>query len=203
MSMPPPPPPPPGSSPYPGGSPYQGGPPYPGAPSYLDAPRGYDAGPSYAGFGSRLAGYLLDGLLYGLLLSVFMVPGVVMSVAAFDDCVSIDTGDTTEIVCPEGAPDAGLLAGGIALGVVGLVVVAVLYIRALGRTGQTWGRKIAGVKVVGKESGQPLGAGKAFLRVLVAGLVSGNCILGYLWMLWDKDNQTWHDKIVGSVVLKV
>jgi uncharacterized RDD family membrane protein YckC len=159
--------------------------------------------PGYAGFGSRLVGYLLDGLIYGAILSVFVVPATVMSVAAFDDCVSIDRGDSTEIVCPEGAPEAGLLAGGIAIGVVGVILVAVLYVRALGRTGQTFGRKIAGVKVIGKDSGQPLGAGKAFLRVLVAGLVSGNCILGYLWMLWDRDKQTWHDKIVSSVVVKV
>lgn len=25
---------------------------------------------------------------------------------------------------------------------------------------------------------------------------------GYLWMLWDKDNQTLHDKVVNSVVVK-
>jgi uncharacterized RDD family membrane protein YckC len=159
--------------------------------------------PQYAGFGSRLGGYLLDAILYGLVFAVFAVPGVVLGVQAFEDCVSIDMGDTTEVICPEGSPKATPLAAGIGLGVVGLIVVIVLYIRALGRTGQTWGRKIAGVKVVGRESGQPLGIGKAILRWLVAGIVSGNCVLGYLWMLWDKDKQTWHDKIVGSVVLKV
>jgi uncharacterized RDD family membrane protein YckC len=109
-----------------------------------------------------------------------------------------------EAFCPPGKPDAGLLALGIALAIIGAVLVAILYIRALGRTGQTWGRKIAGVKVVRKDQPDtPLGAGKAFLRVLVAGIVSGNCILGYLWMLWDKDKQTWHDKIVSTVVVKV
>lgn len=212
MSMPPPPPPPGGPPPPPGfgGTPYQGGgfqsggfpggyqSGFPGAPAF-----GYDAGPGYAGFGSRLGGYLLDSLLYGLLFAVFAVPGVVLGIGAFDDCVSFDNGDTTEIICPPGAPKGGMLAAGIALGVVGLIVVAVLYVRALGRTGQTWGRKIVGVKVVGKDSRQPLGSGKAFLRLLVAGIVSGNCVLGYLWMLWDKDKQTWHDKIVGSVVVKV
>jgi uncharacterized RDD family membrane protein YckC len=156
-----------------------------------------------AGFGSRLGGYLLDSLLYGLVFAVFAIPGTVLGIGAFDGCNSFDNGDTTEIVCPPGAPKGGMLAAGIALGVVGAIVVAVLYVRALGRTGQTWGRKIVGVKVVGKDSRQPLGSGKAFLRVLVAGIVSGNCVLGYLWMLWDKDKQTWHDKIVGSVVLKV
>ena len=26
--------------------------------------------------------------------------------------------------------------------------------------------------------------------------------LGYLWMLWDPESQTWHDKIVGTIVIK-
>jgi uncharacterized RDD family membrane protein YckC len=28
-------------------------------------------------------------------------------------------------------------------------------------------------------------------------------VLGYLWMLWDKEKQTWHDKIIGSIVVRV
>ena len=75
---------------------------------------------------------------------------------------------------------------------------------ALGKTGQTWGRKIVGVKVVDMASGQPLGFGKALGRCLVEGLISGSiCNLGYLWMLWDTNKQTWHDKIVSSVVVKI
>jgi uncharacterized RDD family membrane protein YckC len=26
--------------------------------------------------------------------------------------------------------------------------------------------------------------------------------LGYFWAIWDKDNQAWHDKIAGTVVVK-
>jgi hypothetical protein len=29
------------------------------------------------------------------------------------------------------------------------------------------------------------------------------CYLGYLWMLWDDQKQTWHDKIVDSAVIRV
>ena len=28
-------------------------------------------------------------------------------------------------------------------------------------------------------------------------------LLGYLWMLWDKEKQTWQDKFAGSVVVPV
>ena len=27
--------------------------------------------------------------------------------------------------------------------------------------------------------------------------------LGFLWALWDKKNQAWHDKIAGTVVIRV
>jgi len=33
---------------------------------------------------------------------------------------------------------------------------------------------------------------------LISGLVFS---LGYLWLLWDKDRQTWHDKLVSTVVM--
>lgn len=170
-------------------------------------PYGYQPGGSgavaYAGFGARLGGYLLDGLLYGLVALVFVIPAVILGFMAFDDCQSYTDADgMTSLECGPGELNGGLLAAGILIGVIGYIILAVVYIRALGRTGQTWGRKIVGIKVVGKDSGQPLGVGKAIGRTLVEVIVSGNCILGYLWMLWDRDKQTWHDKIVSSVVVK-
>jgi uncharacterized RDD family membrane protein YckC len=27
--------------------------------------------------------------------------------------------------------------------------------------------------------------------------------LGFFWMLWDREKQTWHDKVAGSVVVPV
>ena len=86
----------------------------------------------------------------------------------------------------------------------GLVLVTGLYVRALGRTGQTWGRRMVGVQVVDATTRKPLGIGRALGRSLFAWIVSGQFLsLGYLWMLWDKDKQTWHDKVVGSIVIRV
>ncbi len=206
MSMPPPPPPPgQGSTPPPPPPPGVGQPPPPGAvataPGY--PPYGYATPPvggERAGFGVRLGGYLLDGLLYGLLMMVFIIPGAVMIAASFSDCVTV--GD--EIVCPDGSPKPGLIAGGIALIVIGLLIVAFIYLRALGKTGQTWGRKIVGIKVIGETTGEPIGFGRALGRQLFANFISGQILyLGYLWMLWDDKKQTWHDKVVGSIVVKV
>jgi len=191
MSMPPPP-------------PFGAGPPPP-PPGFQAYPAANDYGaPRYAGFGGRLVGNILDSLLYGLALSIFAIPAVVLGIASVDDCDRTTALDGTKTIeCAQGQLKGGLLAAAIVLGLIGIVVVAVLYLRALGRTGQTWGRKLAGVKVVSKESGATIGFGRALGRTLFANVISQQiCLLGYLWMLWDKDKQTWHDKVIGSIVVK-
>ena len=70
-------------------------------------------------------------------------------------------------------------------------------------SGQTLGKRALGIRVIDYSTGGPLGYGKAFLRY-VGRIASGAiCALGYLWMLWDKEKQTWHDKIAGTVVVPV
>jgi uncharacterized RDD family membrane protein YckC len=208
MGMPPPPPPPgQGSTPPPPPPPPGiGNPPAPpGAVATTPGfpPYGYAAPPvggERAGFGVRLGGYLLDGLLYGLLMVAFIIPGTVLVVASFDDCVTIES----EVLCPDGSPEAGMIASGIALIVLGFLIVAFIYLRALGRTGQTWGRRIVGIKVIGESTGEPIGFGRALGRQLFAGFISAQIFyVGYLWMLWDDKKQTWHDKVVNSIVVKV
>jgi uncharacterized RDD family membrane protein YckC len=182
-TMPPPPPPPSNISSYP-----------------TDA---YMGAGEYAGFGIRLGGRLLDGILYGLLGAVFYIPAFIMGAAAVKDCTRTTSGDTTSIDCTGDQLKGGLLAGAIALGAIGLIVVVLLYVKHLGSTGQTWGRRIVGVKVVDKVTKQPIGFGRAFGRSIIENTISGwLCWLGFLWMLWDADKQTWHDKIVNSVVVR-
>ncbi len=185
FSTPPPPPPPGGVATAPGYPPY----------GYAAPPVGGER----ASFGTRLGGFLLDGLLYGLLMAVFVIPGGILIGASFQDCVTIND----EVVCPDGSPDGGMIAGGIALIILGVLVVAFIYLRALGKTGQTWGRKIVGIKVVGETTGDPIGFGRALGRQLFASFISGQILyLGYLWMLWDDKKQTWHDKVVNSIVVE-
>jgi len=33
--------------------------------------------------------------------------------------------------------------------------------------------------------------------------LSGIFLLGYLWMLWDAQQQTWHDKLANTTVVPV
>lgn len=67
---------------------------------------------------------------------------------------------------------------------------------------RTMGKGLTGVRVVRKDSGQPLGPWRGLLRTLgyIVSLVPLG--VGFLWAIWDKDKQTWHDKIAGSVVVR-
>ena len=157
-----------------------------------------------AGFGARLGGHILDGLLYGLLASVFIIPGAIMVAAGVKTCAEkVDAANGAEVTCTSSDINGGLLGGGLAILFIGAIVVAFVYLRALGKTGQTWGRKIVGVKVVRQQDGAPLGFGLAFGRTVLEQILGQLCLLNYLWMLWDAEKQTWHDKIVHSVVIKV
>jgi uncharacterized RDD family membrane protein YckC len=64
--------------------------------------------------------------------------------------------------------------------------------------GQTLGKKAVGIKVQGVQGDW----GKAIVRTLMKIVSAAPLGLGYLWMLWDKDGQTWHDKVAGTQVVK-
>jgi len=72
-----------------------------------------------------------------------------------------------------------------------------------GNTGQTVGKQVLGLKLVGADTGQPVGPGKAFLRQLTHILDSAACYIGYLWPLWDEKKQTFADKINNTYVIKL
>jgi uncharacterized RDD family membrane protein YckC len=85
-----------------------------------------------------------------------------------------------------------------------LVVAAVYFTYFHGSTGVTPGNAALGIRVVDlrDERGRPIGFWRAFVRWVVS-LVSGIVfLLGYLWMLWDSEQQTWHDKASGSLPVR-
>lgn len=76
-----------------------------------------------------------------------------------------------------------------------------------GRTGQSIGKSKSSISLVDATTGQPLGAGRAFLRELIAYLlasVTGGIywIIDYLFPLWDSRKQRLTDKIISSVVVR-
>lgn len=71
-----------------------------------------------------------------------------------------------------------------------------------GGKGQTWGKKAMGIHLVDMATGQPIGAGKAFVRDVLHYFVDGLlCHIGFLWPLWDDKRQTLGDKIMDTVVV--
>jgi uncharacterized RDD family membrane protein YckC len=73
-----------------------------------------------------------------------------------------------------------------------------------GPTGQTLGKRALGIRVYDfRHAGGPIGYGRGLLRYIARILSTIPLFLGYFWMLWDKEKQTWHDKIAGSVVVPV
>jgi uncharacterized RDD family membrane protein YckC len=67
--------------------------------------------------------------------------------------------------------------------------------------GATLGKMALGIRVLDFERGGRLSYGRALIRN-VAKILSAICIfIGYLWMLWDPEKRTWHDKIAGAVVV--
>lgn len=70
----------------------------------------------------------------------------------------------------------------------------------LAARGQTLGKMALGVRVVGPDGSNPSFL-RAALRETIGKYLSGFvCCLGYFWMLWDADQQTWHDKIASTAV---
>lgn len=70
------------------------------------------------------------------------------------------------------------------------------------RKSTSLGKKILRMKVIRKETGEPLTFGAMVLRELIGKYISGFVLcLGFIWILLDSDNQGWHDKFVGSVVV--
>ena len=82
------------------------------------------------------------------------------------------------------------------------VLYIVLSIRLL-RKGMTAGKRLLGIQVVEKLSGNCPGLWRMIIRESVGKYASALVFgLGFFWAIWDKDGQAWHDKIAGTVVVK-
>jgi uncharacterized RDD family membrane protein YckC len=86
--------------------------------------------------------------------------------------------------------------------VIGVAVGIAYSVYFLGSgSGQTVGMKVLNIRAVDAETGGRIDYGKAFLRYLVGIVSAVPCLLGYFWMLWDPEKQTWHDKVAGTYVV--
>jgi uncharacterized RDD family membrane protein YckC len=133
----------------------------------------------YASVGARFGGMLIDGLAS----TAMLIPGYAILVGAAN------------------ASNGGGAGFGLLALVAGSLFYLVIYCRRVGRIGQSWGHQACGVRVVDAHTGGPIGAGRAFGRLIVRGLAAMPCYLGLLWACWDPQKRGWHDMAVGTVVV--
>jgi uncharacterized RDD family membrane protein YckC len=147
-------------------------PPY-GAPGY-GAPA-----VAYASWIQRVGAFLID-----------YAPGIVLGI------LSTTVGRSTD--------DNGLAttnAVGYLISLLSLVIWGYNRWFQAGKTGQSWGKKALNLRLVGEQTGQPIGPLLAFARD-IAHFVDGIiCFVGYLFPLWDAKKQTISDKIVKTLVV--
>ena len=132
--------------------------------------------PVVASFGERAIGLFVDWLL----LDLFLLPGIVL----------LATGS-----------DAGILLGLVAMAV-GFVAATIVNTRAVARTGQTIGNRVASTKVVDARNGNMVDSGAAATRYVLRFLVSPILFLGFLVAFTNPERRTFHDKFAGTIVTR-
>jgi uncharacterized RDD family membrane protein YckC len=83
------------------------------------------------------------------------------------------------------------------------LVIILFLMYQKGSTGQSVGYRVTGIRLARLSDGQNTGGGLAIGRYLLHTLDALACMIGFLWPLWDEKNQTFADKIVSTVVVRV
>jgi uncharacterized RDD family membrane protein YckC len=90
------------------------------------------------------------------------------------------------------------IGGELMANLVGALVVLLFWVERQG----TPGKLVLGLRIVDAATGGAPSLGRLTVRYvgyLVSALPFG---LGYLWAIWDKRNQGWHDKMAGTLVVR-
>ena len=129
----------------------------------------------YAGGGIRFVAAIIDGLI---VMIVNVILGLIIGVA----------------LGKNGAMLGNLLSIVISIG---------YFVFYQASRGQTLGKKAMGIRVVDLAGNKPT-AMTFFLREIIGKFVSSIILfIGYLMILWDGKKQGLHDKIAGTVVVRV
>ena len=164
----------------------------PASPGYSPGPGHFAAPPrnDYAAWGQRVRARLIDqGPTYVGLIIFFA--GYLVAVIELARSV-------------ESTPDfeTAAVAMIIGLSVILASLAWVAYNRWMiaGKTGQSLGKRMTKISLIGEETNTPIGARNAFVRDLVH-ILDALTVVGYLWPLWDDKKQTFADKIMKTIVV--
>ena len=139
----------------------------------------------YAGFFIRLLAYSIDNIILAVI-SVILFAAACLMLGSF----SLLEDDPLQILYSLYVPF--IVFSSI------IEMFYFTYFHAV--TGQTVGKWICGIKVVG-EDGNNLGFKKAFIRFLGYLLSRFAVYIGFVWIAFDNKKQGWHDKIAKSIVV--
>lgn len=93
---------------------------------------------------------------------------------------------------------AAVLVGMVSLLLIAYVVVEFVFYAK----GKSIGKAILGMQVVSSTDGKPFRFWKMVFRECIVKAASGSAFgLGYIWVLIDEKNRSWHDKILDSYVV--
>ncbi len=181
---------------------------------------------AYAGFGRRFLASIIDVIIIGIIyFPIQLASGFVMA------AISILFGPNLTNITFPATPNptslplnlpnassipitsysintpvvASMILVSLFLYLIMILISVGYYVCFIAFKGQTPGKMIMKVKVVRENDFTvKVGFWKALLRETIGKIISSLLIcLGYLWMLWDGKKQTWHDKIAGTIVIKV
>ena len=129
---------------------------------------------NYATWFARVGGYIVDSLVPAPL---FLLAGVV------------DDGSGTSVLY-------------VVLVAAGLLINAYNRWYRAGKTGQSWGHQVVGIRLLSERTGQPVGMARAAMRDVTHLLDSLPLYIGFLFPLWTRRRQTIADMVMRTVVLR-
>jgi uncharacterized RDD family membrane protein YckC len=141
------------------------------------APVAYASQTSYGGFWIRVAAYIIDAIILGIIGAIFSIP------------LAVDYTDMNS-------------SGYRASQGISLLLSAIYFTGLWSYMGASLGQRIFGMRVVDANTGQPITLGKALLRWIGLVLSFAVCLIGVIWVAFDGRKQGWMDKIAGTVVLR-
>lgn|SRR5262245_39597040 len=180
------------SSYQPGG--YQPGSYAPGPGNYpYPQPQPWAPGGELAGLGGRIVAYLIDRFIVGIIIGAGYL--LMLAIALAGAATQTDEGATVGSL--------GAMLVFFVLLPAALVVYLFNEVYLAGKNnGQSIGKKLMKIRIA-KEDGTTFGYMDAFLRNVIGYWISGLiCSLGFFWGLFDSRNQTWHDKIFHTLVVR-
>ncbi len=144
----------------------------------------------YAPWGRRVGAFLIDNaptLIGSIFFNVGYLQFILATFSAGSTMPDFSTGLTPIII------GIVIMLGGFGWQIYNRWVVA-------GRTGQSLGKRVTKIRLIGELTNAPIGPLNAFLRDLVHTL-DGFAYVGYLWPLWDDKRQTFSDKLMNTIVV--